>query len=98
MVAISPDTHAETAEAVAKHGFTMTMLSDEPLTVVDQYNLRHDRAIAPKPGRPMVRALAVPTTFLVDSAGVVKWIDQAEDYRVRSDADRVLAAIQEHLP
>ena len=40
------------------------------------------------------RSLAIPTTFLIDAEGSVRWIDQAEDYRVRSDAPRVLGAIR----
>ncbi|MGH7962343.1 MAG: hypothetical protein ACRERD_11060 [Candidatus Binatia bacterium] len=31
-----------------------------------------------------------------DADSLVQWVDQAEDYRVRSDADRVLAAVQQH--
>lgn len=97
MVAISADTHDATAAAVQKHGYTMTMLSDESLAVVNQYNLRHDKAIATDMKRKIVRSLVVPTTLLVGADGLVKWIDQAVDYRVRSDADRVLEAVESAL-
>ena len=97
MVAISPDTVEAARGMVQKHGFTMTVLSDESLAVTERYNLRHDKAIAGDPKRKMVRPLAIPTTFLVGADGTVKWIDQAEDYRVRSDADRVLAAVESTL-
>ena len=82
---------------VRKHGFTTTVLSDESLAVTEQYNLRHDKAIAMDPKRKMMRSLAIPTTFLVGADGNIKWIDRAEDYRVRSDADRVLAAVEAAL-
>jgi peroxiredoxin len=96
MVAISPDRVEEAAQMRSAGRLGMKLLSDVSLAVTDQYNLRHEKAITPKRGP--VRPLAIPTTFFVGADGLVKWIDQAEDYRVRSDADRVLAAVREHLP
>ena len=32
-----------------------------------------------------------------DAAGVVRWIDQSENYQRRSDPEYVLGALQEHL-
>ena len=95
MVAISPDTVAEAAQMRSKFGLGMRVLSDESLAVTDLYNLRHEKAVAGKRGP--IRSLAIPTTFFVGADGIVKWIDQAEDYRVRSDADRVLVAVKQCL-
>ena len=72
------------------------MLSDADLTVVDAYNVRHERGLAPKP--PMVTSMPIPTTILVDADGIVRWIDQATDYQRRSHPERVLAAISENIP
>jgi peroxiredoxin len=44
-----------------------------------------------------ISPLPIPTTFLVDAESIVRWIDQAEDYRVRSHPDRVLQAIEAGL-
>ena len=44
---------------------------------------------------PAVKTMAIPTTLLVDEEGVVRWIDQTDDYRMRSDPDRVFGAVQE---
>ena len=44
-----------------------------------------------------LRGMPIPTTFLVDAAGTVRWIDQAENYQVRSAPDRVLASLREAL-
>jgi len=41
--------------------------------------------------------LPIPVTFLVDAEGIVRWIDQAEDYQIRSHPERVLGAIRENL-
>lgn len=95
MIAISPDSVAEAAAMQRKHGLSMPLLSDESLAVTDAYGLRHEKAFTPNKG--FVRPLAIPTTILVDERFTVRWIDQAEDYRVRSDAPRVLAAVRESL-
>ena len=73
------------------------VVSDESLAITDLFNLRHERALAGAPRRPLVRPLCIPTTFLIDGEGIVRWIDQAQDYRVRSDAPRVLAAVRAAL-
>jgi len=72
------------------------MLSDADLVVTDLYNLRHERALAPKPG--MITGLPIPTTILADAEGIVRWIDQSGDYQVRSNPDRVFAAIDANIP
>ena len=38
--------------------------------------------------------MPIPTTFLVDATGKVRWIDQTDDYMLRSEPERVLAAIE----
>ena len=37
--------------------------------------------------------MAIPTSLLIDERGVIRWIDQADDYRLRSGEQRVLEAI-----
>jgi len=44
---------------------------------------------------PKVKTMAVPTSLLCDEDGIIRWIDQAEDYRLRSGEDRVLQAIDD---
>jgi len=94
-VAVSSDTVERTAGGMSKHGLHAVMLSDPDLAVTDRYNLRNPRNFALKSG--IIVPLAIPTTFLVDGAGVVRWIDQADDYQKRSDPERVLAAIRATL-
>jgi peroxiredoxin len=97
MVAVSPDTAAEAAAMKRRYGLGMGLLSDESLAVTRLYGIEHQKAFAVAPGRSIVRSLAVPTTILVDASGIVRWIDQSDDYRIRSDADRVLAAVRREL-
>jgi hypothetical protein len=42
-------------------------------------------------------ALPIPTTVLTDARGIVRWIDQSENYQRRSDPDRVRAALADAL-
>ena len=97
MVAISPDPVDAARGMKCKLGLSMTVLSDESLAVTDLYGLRYQKGMAGDPKRKIFRPLAIPTTLLVDSGGIVRWIDQAEDYRVRSDAPRVIAAVRSVL-
>jgi len=95
-VTICSDTPAQVKRGRKKHGAKAVMLADPDLTVTERYGLRQERMIAPKPG--VIAALPIPATFLVDAAGIVRWIDRSSDYQVRSSPDRVLAAIEANLP
>jgi peroxiredoxin len=97
MITVSADTVAETAAMKRKHGFGMRMLSDESLAVIRLYNVEQPAALTVSMGRKIVRSVAIPTAILVGADGVVRWIDQADNYQVRSDADRVLAAVKRGL-
>ena len=93
LVTICTDTPEEIRKQRKKHGAEAVMLSDPELEVTNRYNLRNERNVSPKGIAPM----PIPTTFLVDAQGIVRWIDQAEDYQVRSHPARVLQAIEEGL-
>jgi len=95
LIAICPETPEEIAKGRKKHGSKAIMLSDHDLKITEKYNLLKERNFAPKPG--MLVPLPVPTTFLVDDKGIVQWIDQADDYMVRSHPDRVRDAIESKL-
>jgi peroxiredoxin len=93
IVTVSTDTPDEIRRGRGKHGCRATMLSDPGLEVTDRYGLRNPTNLTPKG----IRGMPVPTTFLVDAEGVVRWIDQAKNYQVRSEPERVLRAIREAL-
>jgi peroxiredoxin len=92
-VTVSGDTPAQIRKGRSKHGTRANMLADPDLEVAGRYNLINDRNINPGGIGP----LHIPTTLLVDADGIVRWIDQAEDYQIRSQPDRVLGAIQSQL-
>jgi peroxiredoxin len=90
LVALSADTPEQIRAGRAKHGARATLLADPELVVTRQYGLLNRKGLSPSG----IRVLPIPTTILVDAAGVVRWIDQATDYQVRSHPERVLAAIR----
>jgi peroxiredoxin len=93
LVAISADTPTQIRAGRAKHGAKATLLADPELVVTKQYGLLNRKGLAPGG----LRQLPIPTTLLVDAGGVVRWIDQATDYQVRSNPERVLGKIRDAL-
>lgn len=93
IVAISTDTPEQIREGREKHGLRGVQLSDPELVATDRFNLRNPFNVSPLG----LGGLPIPTTFLVDALGIVRWIDQTDDYMLRSQPDRVLAAIEANL-
>ena len=93
LVAICTDTPEQIRKGREQHGVRATLLSDPDLEITDRYNLRNPINISPMG----FAGLPIPTTFLVDAGGVVRWIDQTTDYQLRSEPARVLHAIESGL-
>jgi alkyl hydroperoxide reductase subunit AhpC len=105
LVALSKDTVADAAFHKRRDGLTMMLLADPDLAVIRQYGVEHHKAIEFSTGRftiagiplallPSVKTMAIPTSILIDETGVIRWIDQSDDYRLRSDNSLVLGAVQ----
>jgi peroxiredoxin len=95
IVTISTDTPEELRDGHGEHGLKARMLSDRDLAVTDAFGLRN-QAIHSGPPRG-AEALPVPTSLLIDGDGKVLWMDQSENYQLRSGPDSVLAALRTHL-
>ena len=104
VVALSKDTVAAAAHHRQRDGLRFTLLSDPELEVIRRYGVEHHKALESATGSftlfgtplalmPAVKTMAIPTTLIVDEHGVIGWIDQADDYRLRSDGQRVMTAI-----
>ncbi len=93
LVTICTDTPQQLRDGRAQHGVRATLLSDPDLEITDRYNLRNPFNLSPKG----LSGLPIPTTFLVDAGGIVRWIDQTDDYQLRSAPERVLSAIETGL-
>ena len=85
-VAISVDSPDESASLCKKAGYTYTFLSDPKAEVIRRYDLLHKGAGVD--GRDIAR----PAEFLLDSSGVVRWLNLTEDIRVRATPEQVLEA------
>ena len=94
IVTVCTDTPVEIRKGMDKHGLKAVMLSDRNLAVTDLYNLRNPTNLSPRGLQP----LPIPTTILVDAAGTVRWIDQTDNYQLRSGPARVLEALRAELP
>jgi peroxiredoxin len=106
VIALSKDTPEAAQRHRARDGLNMQLLCDPELRVIRQYGVEHKKALEISAGprialfglavgtRPAFRHMAAPTTLLVDEHGVIRWIDQTDDYKVRSSSERVLGAVE----
>lgn len=85
-VAISVDSPEESRNLREQSGYTFTFLSDPNAEVIRRYDLVH--AGAGEGGRDISR----PAEFLVDSSGVVRWVNMTENYWVRARPEQVVEA------
>lgn len=83
-VAISIDKPEESRNLMQQAGYTFTFLSDPNLDAIKRYDLVH--AGAGENGHDIAR----PAEFLVDSNGVVRWVNLTENYMVRARVERML--------
>ncbi len=85
-MAISVDAPEESADLCRRAGYTYTFLSDPNAEVIRRYDLLH-------PGAGMNgHDIARPAEFLLDSSGVVRWVNLTEDLRVRATPEEMLKA------
>jgi peroxiredoxin len=85
-VAISVDAPEVTRDLCEKAGYTFTFLSDPKAEVIRRYDLVH--AGAGINGQDIAR----PAEFLLDSSGMVRWVNLTENYWVRARPEQILEA------
>lgn len=108
VVALSGDTVVQAQAHKSRDNISYTMLSDPRLTVVKTYGVEHQKTIGadsenimtvfglpfPMPNQLKFKSMSIPTSLLIDENGVITWIDQSEDYRLRASEERTLSAIK----
>ncbi len=87
LVAISVDPPETNREHCRKQGYTFTFLSDPKAGVIRRYDLLHPK------GGPGGADIARPAEFLIDSSGVIRWVNLTESIIVRARPGQVLEAI-----
>jgi len=85
VVAVSVDSPEESRDLQKKAGLTFEFLSDPNTEAIRRYDLLH--AKAGQGGHDVAR----PGEFLIDSNGVVRWVNLTEDFRVRARSEQFLA-------
>ena len=85
-VAISVDPPEVSRDLAQKEGYSFPLLSDPRAEAIRRYDLVH--AGAGIKGQDIAR----PAEFLVDSSGVVRWVNLTENYWVRARPEQILEA------
>jgi peroxiredoxin len=103
LVAISVDKPSDEARTQAKHGVPFPMLSDSKLTAHQGYRVVHVPGDAEKKALAGFNIdlaaysgeshgdFAVPSLFLVDRNGVVRFAHVDEDYKTQPSAKQMLS-------
>ena len=105
VVALSKDSQETACAHRERDGLTFDLLSDPDVAIIKRFGILHEGAVEfvtwylaghfPM-GYPVgFKQMAIPTTLILDEEGVVRWIDQAEDYRLRGDRTRTEGALRE---
>jgi len=80
------DTTELSRDLCKKAGYTYTFLSDPKAEVILRYDLLH-------PGAGVNgQNIARPAEFLLDSSGVIRWVNLTEDLRVRARPEQIMEA------
>ena len=87
LVAISVDPTQVSRKLCQAKGFNYVFLSDPKADVIRRYGVLHAK------GGEDGQDLARPAEFLVDAAGIIRWVNLTDDVRVRARPDAVLKAI-----
>lgn len=75
------------------------ILSDVEGTLMDPLQIRHDAGMPPDLIAGEVakvnpsRDIFLTTNYLLDQAGVIRWVYRPDTYRMRASVDELLAAI-----
>jgi len=89
VVAISVDSPEINRRQRQKLGYTYTFLSDPKGEVIQRYDLLH-RGAGPK-GTDIAR----PAEFLIDSSGIIRWVNLTENIAVLARPEQVLEAFDQ---
>ena len=89
VVGISVDPPDINKRQSQKLGYTFPLLSDPNATVIRRYDVLHPGA------GPKGADIARPAEFLLDSNGIVRWVNLTENIAVRARPEQVLEALNQ---
>ena len=92
VVGISVDPQDINQRQSQKRGYTFPLLSDPDGKIIRRYDVLH-------PGAGPKRAdIARPAEFLLDSNGIVRWVNLTENIAARARPEQVLEALNQLSP
>jgi peroxiredoxin len=89
LVGISVDPPEINRRQSQKRGYTFPLLSDPNAKVIRRYDVLHPGA-GPKGGD-----IARPAEFLLDSNGIVRWVNLTDNIAVRARPEQALEALNQ---
>jgi peroxiredoxin len=92
VVGISVDPPEMNQRQSQKRGYTFPLLSDPNAKIIRRYDVLHPGA------GPKGADIARPAEFVLDSNGVVHWVNLTENIAVRARPDQVLEALNQLSP
>ena len=92
VVGISVDPPDINQRQSQKRGYTFPLLSDPNAKVIRRYDVLHPGA------GPKGADIARPAEFLLDSNGIVRWVNLTENIAVRARPEQVLEALNQLSP
>ncbi len=108
VVGISGDNVEQANAHVERDKLHFTLLADPSLSIIKQYGVEHHKSLGTDASNIMTifgmplpsitqlkfKAMSIPTSILIDENGIVQWVDQSTDYRVRASQDRIIEALE----
>ena len=92
VVGISVDPPEVNQRQSQKLGYTFPLLSDPDAEIIRRYDVLHSDA------GPKGADIARPAEFLLDSNGIVRWVNLTENIAVRARPEQVLEALNQRSP
>ena len=92
VVAISVDPPDVNKRQSQKLGYTFPLLSDPNAKVIRRYDVLHPGA------GPKGADIARPADFLLDSDGIVRWVNLTDNIAVRARPEQMLEAFSQLSP
>ena len=105
IVALSNDEVSEIKIHEKRDTISYKLLADPDLKVIKGFGVEHQKAFGVDTKNTMIvfglpfpktfksKSMSIPTTILVDENGIIRWIDQSEDYRLRASEEAVMVAV-----
>lgn len=91
-----------------RDALTHTLLADPQLEVIRRYGVEHQKGVGADSNNIMTlfglplpnvhqlkfKSMSIPTSILIDEHGIIVWIDQSDDYRLRANQDKIVSALK----